>query len=107
MTVKVRLTENRIGFRMIFLLLVQTVCMAAIPAAGVTVQQVTGSVICLQLAEDDAPAQPDAQTGVRNRQRVYTAVILLTAAVMLLILRQMRGTIRPPTPVLQKVRIDS
>ena len=41
---KARIEQHRLGFRMIFLLIVQTVCLAALPNGTVAVQQISGTV---------------------------------------------------------------
>ncbi len=103
---KARIDQSRIGFRMIFLLIVQTVCLAALPAGTAAVQQISGTVICTELPEQAACTEPqDMRSGIRQMQKqtlpvTDTAVVLLTAAaVCALPLTR--------TPVRNKVRMDN
>lgn len=100
---KARIEQHRIGFRMIFLLIVQTVCLAALPNGTVAVQQISGTVICTESDESPAASQTQYQAIRRQRQNILpiivpAAVILTSCAVCAL------PSVR--TPVRNKVRMD-
>lgn len=100
---KARIEQHRIGFRMIFLLIVQTVCLAALPTGTVAVQQITGTVVCTELTESPAASQ-EQFAGIRRQQQDYLPV-LVTAAV---VLTSCAVCALPAdrTPVQNKVRMD-
>lgn len=101
---KARIEQRRIGFRMIFLLIVQTVCLAALPTGTVAVQQITGTVVCTEL--DSSPAASQVQfTDIRQRQQNYLPV--LAAAVIVLTSCAVCALPAYRTPVQNKVRMDN
>ena len=67
---KARIETGRIRFRVIFLLLVQTVCLAALPNGTTAVQQISGAVICTELAEENPEAvRQNPQSVIRQMQK--------------------------------------
>ncbi len=100
---KARIEQHRIGFRMIFLLIVQTVCLAALPAGTVTVQQITGTVVCTELSESPAASQ-ELFAGIRRQHQNYLPV--LAAAAVVLTSCAVCALPADRTPVQNKVRMD-
>ena len=101
---KARLETGRIRFRVIFLLLVQTVCLAALPYGTAAVQQITGTVIVTELSgQNTGTVQQDPQSGIRQmRKSAFTpeAAAVQNTAYMQTALPCRR------TPVRSKVRMD-
>ena len=103
---KARIERRRIGFRMIFLLIVQTVCLAALPTGTVAVQQISGTVICTEFPEQaSCIKQQDMRSGIRRMQKkdipvIAASAVLLTACAVCAL---------PPrrTPVRNQVRMDN
>ncbi|MBR3419438.1 MAG: hypothetical protein IKG82_12160 [Oscillospiraceae bacterium] len=100
---KARIEQHRIGFRMIFLLIVQTVCLAALPAGTVTVQQITGTVVCTELSESPAASQ-EQSANIRQQHQNYLPV--LAAAAVVLTSCVVCALPADRTPVRNKVRMD-
>ncbi len=102
---KARLETGRIRFRVIFLLLVQTVCLAALPNGTAVVQQITGTVICTELSgQETGSVKQDPQSGIRQMRK--SAVMPETAAVQNTACSQTALPCRR-TPVRNKVRMDN
>ena len=99
---KARIEQHRIGFRMIFLLIVQTVCLAALPNGTTDVQQVSGAVVCAELTDSTADA-PEQNAGIRQNQPVLPVI---AAASVILISCTACALPADRTPVLDKVRMD-
>ena len=59
---KARIDTGRFGIRVFFLLIVQTVCLAALPSGTAAVQQITGTVICTECS--DASSSDEAEQSV-------------------------------------------
>ena len=100
---KARLETGRIRFRVIFLLLVQTVCLAALPNGTAAVQQITGTVIVTELSgQNTGTVQQDPQSGIRQMRKsaVTPEAAVLNTAYMQTALPCRR------TPVRSKVRMD-
>lgn len=102
---KARLETGRIRFRVIFLLLVQTVCMAALPNGTAVVEQITGTVICTELSgQETSSEKQEPQSGIRQRRNLTDTPD--TAAVQNTVCSQTALPCRR-TPVRNKVRMDN
>lgn len=102
---KARIEQRRIGIRIIVLLIVQTVCLAAIPSGAVAVRRISGTVICTET--DSSPADSaEQEAGIRQQQ--HRRDIAVTAAAAALLISCTGCALIPNrTPVQNKVRMDS
>ena len=102
---KARIDTGRFGIRVFFLLIVQTVCLAALPSGAPAVQEITGTVICTELPGESDTGQIQ-QAGIRQHQNRSSLTYQRKACDAAVIRRSYTLPVRR-TLVLNQVRNDN